>query len=51
MTKPRIDTVLQAPWAFDLTMEADSAFVLPVVVDNDNAPVELPCDMEPPSCA
>ena len=51
MTEPRIDTILQAPWAHDLTMEADSAFVLPLVVDNDNALVELPCDTERHSCA
>jgi hypothetical protein len=50
MTWSHIDTILRAPWAYDLTMEADSAFVLPLVVDNDNAPVELPCDVEQSQC-
>ena len=50
MNPPHIDSILQAPWAPIFTMEADSAFVLPMIMGNDNAPTELPCDVERPSC-
>ena len=50
MSEPRIDTIVTAPWAPDLVFEADSAFVLPIVVNNDNAWVELPCDVEKSQC-